>query len=375
MPSIFITPAGVAGGPLITSNLDIVASTISNYRGSVTIGRNIGSPDYGQALTGNTTALIVYPNGIITNGNQLFIQAVAMTGTITQGNISGSFPIKNLFVDSTTSIFQSPAITAMGGAVSFFVNANIRNDFATATTSGTYTGYSCNVALSSPTAGGTLTTTAINYVQGSIAVNSGATLTDHRGLLFADATGAGTVTNQVAVDIVALSKGSTLNIGVRSTTIAGANNYFLRDTGGAKSEFKGLFTRYNDLPLGGFGVPAIVSLNRLTGQTAAIALLINYTPTVDATFLVSYNVKITTLGSGSFTVGCTHTDEASLSRATTMAYFATNGTLATTTNTTTSSTGIPFQIRAKAATSIVVSTQGTFTGCTYNVEAQLIQIS
>ena len=68
--------------------------------------------------------------------------------------------------------------------------------------------------------GGTVTLTDVRSVHSGFTVNSGATVTARRGYHFADATGSGTVTTQIGMDIAVLTKGGT-NIGIRnaSTTV------------------------------------------------------------------------------------------------------------------------------------------------------------
>jgi len=73
----------------------------------------------------------------------------------------------------------------------------------------------------------------------------------------------GTLTTDVAVDVEALI--GTNNVAVRSAIVAAANNYFLRDTGGAQSSLKGKITTYNNIATIQQGVvPEYAEINTLT---------------------------------------------------------------------------------------------------------------
>lgn len=65
--------------------------------------------------------------------------------------------------------------------------------------------------------GGTLTVTEFNeFVASGGVVNSGATVSTRRGLHVLDATGAGTVTTQIGIELASLTKGLLANISLRS---------------------------------------------------------------------------------------------------------------------------------------------------------------
>lgn len=63
---------------------------------------------------------------------------------------------------------------------------------------------------------GTLNAATLNHVRAQTTINTGATLTIRRGLYFQNAIGSGALTNQVAVDIEALTKGTAYNLGLRN---------------------------------------------------------------------------------------------------------------------------------------------------------------
>lgn len=140
----------------------------------------------------------------------------------------------------------------------------------------------------------------------------------------------------------------------------------------------GKVTKYANVSTAGWGVPAIYSSGRNAAVAAAASTPINAfaVPAADTTYEVSANVLVTTLGSGSFTVTATYTDEGNTSRTLTLPFYVVAGTSATTINTAAPYMGLPMRIRCKASTTVTVaSVAGTFTGCTYNIEATLKQIS
>lgn len=127
------------------------------------------------------------------------------------------------------------------------------------------------------------------------------------------------------------------------------------------------------------GVPSIVDTGRLTGQTAAAASVVSYTVGAsDASYSVSANVNVTTSGSENFLVDVAYTDETNTARTINLKFmYASSGTIGSAVaaaNGAIPYAGIAMRIRCKSGTSITVSTSGTFTGCTYNVEADIIQM-
>jgi len=126
-------------------------------------------------------------------------------------------------------------------------------------------------------------------------------------------------------------------------------------------------------------MPAIVKAGRnaavsAAAQTVIAAAVID--ASVDCTIEVSANVLVTTLGSGSFTVTVSYTDESNSARTLTLPFYVVAGTSATTINSAAPYMGIPLRCRVKANTNVSVqSVAGTFTGCTYNIEASIKRIS
>lgn len=126
-------------------------------------------------------------------------------------------------------------------------------------------------------------------------------------------------------------------------------------------------------------VTAVKATGRATGQTAANTSVSTFTVGgADATFAVSANVLVTTSGTHNFTVTCAYTDEGNTARTLTLAFSVLAGTIGTAIAA--ASGAVPFEglrlhLRCKASTAITIATTGTFTGCTYNVEGYIEQLS
>lgn len=125
------------------------------------------------------------------------------------------------------------------------------------------------------------------------------------------------------------------------------------------------------------GVPQITS-GRFTGQTAAKTNITPYTVgAADSSFLVWANVLVTASTLNSFSATCTYTDESNTSRTLTLNFSQLTGAFITTITNATGAApyeGVPVAIRCKAGSTITLSTTGTFTTVTYNVEGFLQQV-
>lgn len=191
------------------------------------------------------------------------------------------------------------------------------------------------------------------------------TITDLRGLWVKDVaksgSGTNTVTRQTAIDVENISGGTT-NVVLQSALTSGANNYFLRDTGGAQCSFAGKFTTYNNIATVSNGVPSILAEVNAVDQTAAIATSTLYAvPSSGAgAYRISWHAIRNRAATTSSTLGAltiTYTDSDGVSRAITATGQNSAGTMQTT-NTTNSATttgstwGHPLVIYASASTNI-----------------------
>lgn len=118
-----------------------------------------------------------------------------------------------------------------------------------------------------------------------------------------------------------------------------------------------------------------VASGRSVAAVAAVASVAAYlVGAADASFEVIMNVLVTTSTTHTFTGVCSYTDEGNTARTVTMPFRLIGDTTAVTSSIASSAAvpylGVSVFIRAKANTSITLSTQagGTYTTVTYNVE-------
>jgi hypothetical protein len=201
-------------------------------------------------------------------------------------------------------------------------------------------------------AGGATTngTTRIPGVGGDVTINAGAAGTGHSG---------------------SASANGSVFIKVAGTTVWSAATAGITITGALQS--------YNGIATVGWGAPVIYGTGRSTAQTTAVATVASYTVGAsDGTFLISANVLVTTSSAEAFTVTCAYTDESNAARTATLGFALVAGT-AITTSIASANGAVPYmgrvqRIRCKAATAITIATTGTFTGATYNVEGDIMQV-
>lgn len=137
-------------------------------------------------------------------------------------------------------------------------------------------------------------------------------------------------------------------------------------------------TSYNTFATVDMGVPAIVASGRSTGQTAAVASICTFTPAVNGTFEVSLNLLVTASSSFSILGNINYRGEDNIVY--TLHPPITDGLGTIAVNATNSSGAIPWlglsvYFRAKAGTAITISTSGTFSSVTYNVEAIIRKVA
>lgn len=140
----------------------------------------------------------------------------------------------------------------------------------------------------------------------------------------------------------------------------------------------GLFTKVGTLTTAGKGVPIIVAYGRSTAQAGAVGSVATFTPSADGSFEISANVLVTVATTHSFTVVCAYTDEGNTARSATLIFALTGGSATGTianANGAIPYMGQPAHIRVKGGTAITISTSGTFTTVTYNVEGVIKQVA
>lgn len=112
---------------------------------------------------------------------------------------------------------------------------------------------------------------------------------------------------------------------------------------------------------------------RAINQTAAVASVATLTVGgADSSYEVSANLLATVATAFSFAIVCAFTDESNQARSITMNMQLASGSISNGASLTNATgpifMGIPMAIRCKAGTTITISTSGTFTTVTYNVE-------
>lgn len=161
---------------------------------------------------------------------------------------------------------------------------------------------------------------------------------------------------------------------VQAAPTGATNNYALM-IGAGNVFFGGKLTTYNSITTAGYGIPAIYGSGRQTAQTAADASVATYTVGAsDGSFWVSGNVNVTAFAVGTFNEIVTYTDETNTVQTLKLNFSSVTGTIGIAIAATGPFEGIPAQIRAKAGTAITISTTGTFTSLTYNVEGNITQV-
>lgn len=144
---------------------------------------------------------------------------------------------------------------------------------------------------------------------------------------------------------------------------------------GPSLTINGSVINYANINTAGWGVPAIYGSGRSAAQTALVASVATYTVgAADGSFIVSANVNITAFAVGTFNVNCTYTDETNTAQTLKLNFSSVTGTVGIALAAAGPFEGIPARIRAKAATAITITTSGTFTSLTYNVEGDIIQV-
>jgi hypothetical protein len=121
--------------------------------------------------------------------------------------------------------------------------------------------------------------------------------------------------------------------------------------------------------------PGVAGQGRFAGVVAAAQTVFAFqVPGIDTSYELEANLNITTLGSGNINVQVVYTDETGAVRTAFQVFQLVNGSTQTALATAAAFMGYVTRIRAKAGTTVTMSTTGTFTGCTYNVEGRATRV-
>ncbi len=401
----------------------LVSATATNSLDNLNFAQNW---NWSTLTTGNGLNLTSTSTAIANSGTVLNVSTSGVNAATGQTTYAAQF----LNSRTGTSSVDNGILVTTSGTTTNTAGTFISNGSATLNTAATFSasGATTNYALTT-TAGrivlnGTVTTTA-NDIVSIYAAGSGTSIAlttvsdvSGRNQILKAVTGAtanngysinlfnkegGTTVNQLQstsntgsatiapflIQTTALSVGTGQAIGTSlihlqagSTTVAPfgfTSGVFLTTPVAGKVEYDNINLAFTN----GNGVRKIVNANvstRSLAQTAAVASVATWTVGAnDGSFVVGSNVNLTASTTNSFTVTVTYTDETNTSRTDTFS-FVQNGVPApiqTITNVTGvgAYSGMPMQIRCKAATTITIATTGTFTTVTYNIEGSIAQIN
>lgn len=265
----------------------------------------------GGDLTGMKFQPALTVNGIAKASD---LQAVWSTGTV---GVSQATNLSSAYVLRYDTAFTS----STANSVPVFASYGLY-DWPTMTTtasSGSATASVYAAASHNPTivlnsGGGATATFSLTEdlglkMTGSYTKTAGTALnvTTRAGLQYNEVTTSGTValTDNVAVDVKALTKGGTTNAALRSAVASGAANYFLKDDGGAQSKFTGKITTYNNIATAGFGMGIIVADSGVSATKTANFTSTSFTPPATAGAYRGSWIITTTSGTNTGTVQCT----------------------------------------------------------------------
>lgn len=195
---------------------------------------------------------------------------------------------------------------------------------------------------------GSYTTYTHNGYKSGMAVNTGATIATRRALVVNNATGAGTLTDQIGLDIATLTKGASNNIAIRT----GASGVL---------EIGNKFTKYNNIATVSNGVPSELATVDLATQAAAIAATTIYTPTATGLFRISIYLQVTRAATTSSILGgatgvvITYNDgDGNVAQSDTAALATTTGTIAITAAGNTTATNLEGTMVIYARTGVAI---------------------
>lgn len=177
------------------------------------------------------------------------------------------------------------------GFVAYANQAAYIADGATIASSTTLFGhYSDTPTYSIANSGSWGSSTAVGISYSSDATyNAGVAWGTRVGFQVRNATGAGTLSTQIGLDVASLTKGST--------------NYAIRTGASGEIRFGNRITLYNNIATVSNGVPSELATVDLTTQSAAISATTIYTPTATGMFRLSFYLQVTRAATSSSILG------------------------------------------------------------------------
>jgi hypothetical protein len=178
--------------------------------------RSVELQDADRTFTTTPVQFMPVDNTYTLNNSNIAFRVLDFSGTVLNNDDTG---ISNVQVFRNTVTLKNVPGSYIGLTyTSFNALPTITEDTDTSTTNtlGTVHGFQ-SLPTFSRVNSGTLNVTTVNgFNAAAPAVGAGCTVTTVRGLNIADPTGSGTVTNNIGVDIAALTKGATINAGIRN---------------------------------------------------------------------------------------------------------------------------------------------------------------
>jgi len=336
-------------GHALSSNVALVlSSTDFSNQGTTTQilhGNASGIPGWGQLLnadiTDGTIDLTTKVTGLLPNAN---LANSTISGISLGGNLA------NLTATDATLTFSG----SYNGNIARTVGLNLTN----ANTWSAIQSFSSGLSLTGSGAPNVLNSLGLdNYLGISRFYSHGSNTSTKGSFDFHNSSSDG------SLDIVSLSideNGNAAFTGNLSATLPAysSGTYLPAIYNSTNNRFETLAS-YPSNKANGY-IPSLTAAQTLTSYNVGAS---------DAPFLVSANILVTASSVNNFTVTCSYYDESNTVRVVTLNFSQLAGTLVTAiTNVTGTGVyeGIPIHIRAKAGTTIFISTTGTFTSITYN---------
>lgn len=208
---------------------------IHQIPGGITITNNSLVPEsVSGAAVRNVSLYSMGQDGITLTGTFPSFRAVSLTGAVT---FDGTNAIAMGLLFNHQATYANSNASNFGNIFTLVDNPTLNPTTTAALTMSELTGLRSVPTITS-VSGGTLTISNMDTVRSGAVVNTGNTVTTRRGLRVAAHTGAGTVTNEIGVDVEAIV-GATLTAAVRSVITSGTGKWFLLSTASADSSIVG----------------------------------------------------------------------------------------------------------------------------------------